>query len=89
VNKHDLSKAVYNVHGGLSYAESQKVVEAIFEIIKARLLQGEKVLISGFGCFQVVARQERRGVNPQTSTPIIIPGRRAISFKPAKRMKSL
>ncbi len=89
MNKNDLSKAVYDVHGGISYAEAQKIVDMIFSIIKRRLSQGEKVLISGFGCFRVVARKDRKGVNPQTGNALIIPGRKAVKFKPSKYLKSV
>jgi nucleoid DNA-binding protein len=83
VNKDDLSKAVYNAHGGISYADAQKIVDSILGIIKERLTRGEKVLLSGFGSFRVVERKERRGVNPLTGEPIIIHGRKAITFKPS------
>ena len=83
MNKDDLSKAVYNAHGGISYAEAQKIVDSILGIIKEHLTRGEKVLLSGFGCFRVVERKERKGVNPLTGDPIIIHGRKAIKFKPS------
>jgi nucleoid DNA-binding protein len=89
VNKSDLSKAVYDVHGGMSYADAQKTVDIILEIIKSRLHTGEKVLISGFGCFRIVERRVRKGINPQTGDPIVIPCRKAISFKPSKHLKSV
>jgi len=83
VNKDDLTKAVYNAHGGMSYADAQRIVELILGIIKDRLRRGEKVLLSGFGCFRVVERKERKGVNPLTGGPITIRGRKAIVFKPS------
>lgn len=89
VNKNDLAKAIYEVHGGVSYADAQKIIDQILEIIKSRLIQGEKVLLSRFGSFRVVRRKNRRGINPQTGKPIVIPGRRAVSFKPSKYLKSV
>jgi DNA-binding protein HU-beta len=89
VNRDDLSKAVYNAHGGLSYASAQAIVGLIFDLIKARLASGEKVLLSGFGCFRVVDRKDRKGVNPKTGEAMIIPGRRAIRFKPSKYIRSV
>jgi DNA-binding protein HU-beta len=86
VNKDDLSKAVYEVHGGMSFADAQKTVDLILETIKQRLTHGEKVLLSGFGCFRVVNRKERKGVNPHTGDPILIPGRRAITFRASKTL---
>jgi len=89
VNKNDLGKAIHDIHGGMSYADALKVVDRILDIIKQRLVRGEKVVISGFGCFRVVVRKGRRGVNPQTGDSIIIPGRKAVSFRPSKYLKSL
>lgn len=89
VNKDDISKAVYEAHGGLSFNDARKIVDLFLNIIKDRLIRGEKVLISGFGCFRLVERKGRRGINPQTGEPIIIPGRKAITFKPSKQLKSV
>ncbi len=89
MNKDDLTKAVYDRHGGISFADSRKIVDSLLEIIKMRLLRGEKVLISGFGCFRVVTRKDRKGVNPKTGEPIVIPGRKAVRFRPAKDLKSV
>ena len=84
MNKDDLSKAVYEAHGGMSFADAQKTVDTILETIKQRLTRGEKVLLSGFGCFRVVNRKERKGVNPHTGDPIVIPGRKAVTFRASK-----
>jgi len=89
LNKNDLSKAVHEAHGGLSYADTLKIVDMILNIIKGRLGGGEKVLLSGFGCFRVVARRDRMGVNPHTGEPMMIPGRKAVRFKPSKFLKSV
>ena len=89
MNKNDLSKAVYDAHGGMSQADAQKVVDLMLDIIKRKLIGGEKVLISGFGCFRTVRRRDRKGVNPQTGSPIVIRGRNAVTFKPSKYLKSV
>ncbi len=89
MNKNDISKKVYEAHGGISYAEAQKIVDLILEIIKGRLSRREKVLISGFGCFSVMRRKDKKGVNPQTGEPVVIPGRNSVKFKPSKYLKSI
>jgi len=89
MNKNDISKKVYEMHGGLSYADSQKIVDLIIETIKGRLVRGEKVLLTGFGCFSVMKRRDKKGVNPQTGEPVIISGRNAIKFKPSKYLKTV
>ena len=89
VNKNNLSQAVHDVHGGMSHADALKIVDLIFDTIKQRLVRGEKVVISSFGCFRIVTRKDRKGVNPQTGDAIIIRGRKAVVFKPSKYLKSL
>jgi nucleoid DNA-binding protein len=89
MNKNDISKKVYEAHGGISYADALKVVDSILEIIKKRLTRGEKVLISGFGCFTVMRRKDKKGVNPQTGEPVTIPGRNSVKFKPSKYLKTI
>ena len=83
MNKNDISKRVYEAHGGISYADAQKIVDLILETIKRRLSRGEKVLISGFGCFRVMRRKAKKGVNPQTGKSVLIPGRNSVKFKPS------
>jgi nucleoid DNA-binding protein len=89
MNKNDISKKVYEAHGGISYAEAQKIVDLILEVIKGRLSRREKVLISGFGCFSVMRRKDKKGVNPQTGEPVMIRGRNSIKFNPSKYLKSI
>lgn len=61
--------------------ESAQIVETIFELIKQSLESGEDVLISGFGKFSVKEKNQRRGRNPQTGEPIILPPRKVVTFK--------
>jgi DNA-binding protein HU-beta len=89
MNKNDISKRVYEAHGGMSYAEAQKIVDFILEKIKERLTRGEKVLISGFGCFTVMRRKDKKGVNPQTGEPVLIRGRNVVKFKLSKHLKAV
>jgi nucleoid DNA-binding protein len=89
MNKNDISKKVYEAHGGISYADAQKIVDLILEIIKRRLSRGEKVLISGFGCFRVMKRKNKKGVNPQTGESVLIRGRNSVKFKPSKYLKTV
>ena len=89
MNKNDISKKIHESYGGLSYIETHKIVNFILETIKDRLTRGEKVLLSGFGCFFVAQRKTRRGVNPRTGEPAIIPERSSVKFKPSKYLKTI
>ena len=87
MNKNDINKRIHEAHGGLSYIEIEELVNFMLETIKDRLSCGEKVLLSGFGCFSVVSRKTKRGVNPQTGAPITIQGRNTVKFTPSKYLK--
>ncbi len=89
MNKNDISKRVYEAHGGLSYMDTLKTVDLMLEIIKRKLAGGEKVLLSGFGSFSVKRRRDKKGVNPQTGEPILIPGKNTVKFRPSKYLKSV
>jgi len=89
LTKNDLTDAVYRVHGGMSRVEALRLVDLIFQTIRRKLLRGEKVLLTGFGCFRVVQRRDRRGVNPRTGERLVIRGRRVVVFKPSGRLRSV
>lgn len=84
MTKADLAEVVYRIHGGLSRKESSEIVERMIGSIKETLLGGGKVQISGFGTFEVVARQARKGRNPQTGEVIAIESRHSLVFRPSK-----
>jgi nucleoid DNA-binding protein len=89
MTKADLTRAVYERHGGISLQDCQRVVDAIFATIKQRLLDGERVHIVGFGTLEILERQPRRGRNPATGESIELPVRRALVFRPARAIKSV
>ena len=47
----------------------------------------DKVSIAGFGVFEVSARPEREGRNPQTGKAIKIAASKNVKFKPGKGMR--
>jgi integration host factor subunit alpha len=61
--------------------ESAQIIDTLFELIKQSLQNGEDVLITGFGKFSVKEKQPRRGRNPQTGEPIMLPPRKVVTFK--------
>ena len=61
--------------------ESAHIIETLFELMKQSLEDGEDVLISGFGKFAVRDKHQRRGRNPQTGKPVMLPSRRVVTFK--------
>ena len=60
---------------------SAQIIEALFELLKQTLEEGDDVLISGFGKFCVQEKNQRRGRNPQSGEPITLPSRKVVTFK--------
>ena len=66
---------------GMPRSKSFKLVGSIFEIMKATLVSGEDILISGFGKFSVKDKNDRRGRNPLTGANMMLEARRIVTFK--------
>jgi integration host factor subunit alpha len=89
MTKADLVDIVYRRHGALTRDEAAEIVEAIFNTVKATLVDGRPVRIKNFGTFRVTARPGRFGVNPVSGEKIYIPPHKGLSFRPARRLKSV
>ncbi len=78
---HIVEKLFNRANGKLTKTDCARIIETIFEIIKQTLENGEEVLISGFGKFSVRNKSQRRGRNPQTGEPMLLPPRRVVTFR--------
>lgn len=74
---------------GVTKKEAGSLVDEVFALMRDRLIDGEKVKISGFGNFVVRDKAARRGRNPQTSEEIIIARRRVLTFRPSQVLRSV
>ena len=88
MNKTELIAAVAE-KTGLTKKDAERVVNATIETITASLVKGDKVQISGFGIFEVKAREARIGRNPRTAEEIQIPATRLPAFKASKALKDI
>ena len=88
MNKTELIAAVAE-KTGLTKKDAERVVSAAVETIADSLIKGEKVQISGFGIFEVKAREARVGRNPRTKETIQIPATRLPAFKASKALKEV
>jgi len=89
LTKADLTKLVYELHGGLTKHEAAEVVQTILHSVKDTLLEGRTVKIQNFGVFEVTDRQGRAGVDPISGERIYIPPRKGLSFRPSSKVKRL
>ena len=86
MNKTELIAAVAE-KTGMTKKDAERVVNATFETVTQALAKGDKVAVSGFGNFEVKAREARVGRNPRTKETIQIPATRLPAFKAAKALK--
>jgi len=67
--------------------QAEKVLTELVGMIKASLVKGEKIALSGLGSFSTTARKARTGVNPRTGAALKIPARKAVKFSAAGAVK--
>ncbi|MEW5886160.1 MAG: integration host factor subunit alpha [Pseudomonadota bacterium] len=72
---------------GFNKRESKDLVEAFFDQIAERLIQGDDVKLSGFGNFQVRTKSPRPGRNPRTGESVAIAARRVVTFHASPKLK--
>ena len=86
MTKADLTELVY-ANSDLAKKEAAGAVDAVFEIMKAALISGDNLKISGFGGFTLKEKADRMGHNPQTGETITIAKRRVVTFKPSTTLR--
>ena len=79
LTKSDIAERIA-VNCGFMRGEAAEVLEKFLEIIKARLIAGEDVMVSSFGKWNVRSKSARRGRNPQTGEMIVLDARRVITW---------
>ena len=71
----------------LTKKAAREAVDAFLGGIVDALKKGEKVVVTGFGTFEVRHRAARMGRNPQTGAPLHIPATDTPAFKAGKGLK--
>jgi len=86
MNKSELITAIAE-HANLTKADTSRGLDGLLKTIETTLASGNSVALVGFGSFEVKARAERKGRNPQTGEEITIAAAKIPSFKPGKGLK--
>ena len=64
-----------------------EVINEFMDAIVNTLANDEKVVLSGFGTFEVRVRAERTGRNPRNGELITVPSQKSPAFKSGKLLK--
>jgi integration host factor subunit alpha len=86
LTKADLADTIYTTLP-IDKQKATQVVEDYIELIKDALEKDGKVMISGFGAYEVKSKPARRGRNPQTGETITLRARRVVKFKPSQLLR--
>ena len=86
LTKADLADAIYAALP-VDKQKAAQIVEDYIEIIKESLEKEGKVMLSGFGSYEVKYKPARRGRNPQTGSSITLRERKVVKFKPSQLLR--
>ncbi|MGV1760797.1 integration host factor subunit alpha [Rhizobium sp. A22-96] len=86
VTRADLAHVVFQKIG-LSRTESSDLVDVVLSEISDALVWGESIKLSSFASFQLHAKTDRPGRNPQTGEEVLISARRVVKFTASDEMK--
>lgn len=83
----ELLQALCDDNPDLRPEEVEQVVDIFFDEISARLAEGGRVELRGFGTFSTRKRDARTGRNPRTGEAVSVPEKYVPYFKPGKEMR--
>jgi integration host factor subunit alpha len=86
VTKADLAESIYDKFP-IDKQKAAQIVEDLIELIKDALEKDGKVMLSGFGSYEVKSKPARRGRNPQTGETITLRARKVVKFKPSALLR--
>lgn len=67
--------------------EVDSIIISFLDLIKIELARWNKVMLQEFGTFTRQTVESRKGSNPKTQEPIIIPKLNRVKFIPSKILK--
>ena len=83
MNKAELIESLAD-KAGLQKQKAKKVLDAYIEIVTEKMSQKEEITLIGFGTLIPRPQTSRLARNPKTGTPVQIPARTTVKFKPGK-----
>jgi len=88
MNRSELVAIIADEHEDeLTKKSIELTLDSLFKNIQEALVNDDKVVISGFGTFEVRERVARVGRNPRTGEPINIPGQKSPAFRAGRALK--
>ena len=73
---------------GVPKKQARQVIDTALQLITEQLQAGERVVLTGFGTFEIRSRQARQGVNPQTKQAMTIGATQTPGFSASNSLKN-
>ena len=86
MNKTELIAIVAD-EADITIKQAGHIFDTYIKVITETLATGEKVVVTGFGTFEVRTRVERTGKNPRTGETIVVPEQKSPAFRSGKLLK--
>ena len=67
--------------------EVYSFIDLMIEVMVENLEKEKKIVLSNFGTFKVIKRNNKRVINPNNKKPLIIPSKKVVKFIPSKNLK--
>ncbi len=87
MTKEALISSIREMDQKISRAEAITLLNALLEIMKQTLENGEDIMISRFGKFCVKEKNGRNGRNPATKESLFLEARRVVVFRCSPLLK--
>jgi len=84
--KAELADAVHEALQ-MTKRDAALVVDTVFDAMTQALADGRDLRIGGFGVFELREHPPRAGRNPKTGTPVEIPARTVVVYRPSALVK--
>lgn len=88
MNKREMSEKIFKKLD-IKKFEAYHFIDLLIEVILENLSKDKKVVLSNFGTFKVIQRENKRVLNPNDKTPMIIEGRKVVKFFPSRNLKEI
>lgn len=82
----DLARIVAE-ESGKPFKDVLLILNNTFENMKNKALDGEKIVIRGFGAFCLTQHKERKITNNFSHKVMVVPARKRLSFKPSRNLR--
>ena len=88
ITKTDLAKFLVETGHSKSVATASEIISQVLNAVSTKIQEGNKVVLTGFGTFEIKHRAERAGTNPGTGQAIILPASNTVRFSVGKTLKT-